>query len=128
MPRVWGLILVTILMAGCEVGEFVSTDSMPSPNESRTTSSGIPRRSNSPAITAAEKTRAHGPEYFVMAPLEVHQMLESGEFPDGPVQMTARVPGITPAKFQEIAADAKANCPVSRVLNAKISLDAKLDA
>lgn len=43
------------------------------------------------------------------------------------LQMTARVPGIDTNKFQEIAADAKANCPVSRVLNAKISLDAKLE-
>src|SRR5499427_9962064 len=40
------------------------------------------------------------------------------------LQMTARVPGIDANKFQEVAADAKANCPVSRVLNAKISLDA----
>jgi osmotically inducible protein OsmC len=41
---------------------------------------------------------------------------------------TARVPGIGPEKFAEIAADAKANCPVSRVLNAKITLDARLEA
>ena len=40
--------------------------------------------------------------------------------------LTGRVPTITPEKFQEIAADAKANCPVSRVLNAKITLEAKL--
>ena len=43
------------------------------------------------------------------------------------LQMTAKVSGIDAKKFQEIAADAKANCPVSRVLNAKISLDAKLE-
>jgi osmotically inducible protein OsmC len=43
------------------------------------------------------------------------------------LQMTAKVPGLDAKKFQEIAADAKANCPVSRVLNAKISLDAKLE-
>jgi osmotically inducible protein OsmC len=40
---------------------------------------------------------------------------------------TARVPGIARDKFQGIAADAKANCPVSRVLSAKITLDAKLE-
>jgi osmotically inducible protein OsmC len=39
---------------------------------------------------------------------------------------TAKVPGITAEKFAEIAAGAKANCPVSRVLRAEISLDAKL--
>ena len=41
---------------------------------------------------------------------------------------TARVPGIDRAKFDQISADAKANCPVSRVLNAKITLDAKLES
>ena len=43
------------------------------------------------------------------------------------LQMTAKVPSIDAKKFAEITADAKANCPVSRVLNAKISLDAKLE-
>jgi osmotically inducible protein OsmC len=39
---------------------------------------------------------------------------------------TASVPGITAEKFAEVAAGAKANCPVSRVLRAEITLDAKL--
>lgn len=43
------------------------------------------------------------------------------------LQLSARVPGIDAKRFDEIAADAKASCPVSRVLNAKILLDAKLD-
>jgi lipoyl-dependent peroxiredoxin len=38
----------------------------------------------------------------------------------------AKIPGITAEKFAEIAAGAKANCPVSRVLKADITLDAKL--
>ena len=38
----------------------------------------------------------------------------------------ARVPKIDAAKFAEVAGNAKANCPVSRVLNANISMDAKL--
>lgn len=39
----------------------------------------------------------------------------------------ATVPGIDDAQFQEIAADAKANCPVSQLLQtAEITLDAKL--
>ncbi len=41
--------------------------------------------------------------------------------------MTGRVPGIEPQKFDEITADAKANCPVSRLLNAEVTLDAKLE-
>ena len=42
------------------------------------------------------------------------------------LKMDARVPGISKEKFAEIAGDAKANCPVSRVLKADISLDANL--
>jgi len=38
----------------------------------------------------------------------------------------AKVPGVTAEKFAEIAAGAKANCPISRVLKAEITLDAKL--
>ena len=37
-------------------------------------------------------------------------------------------PGIDAAKFLEIAESAKANCPVSKVLNAAITLDAALGA
>jgi lipoyl-dependent peroxiredoxin len=40
----------------------------------------------------------------------------------------AWIPGIDKAKFEQIAADAKANCPVSRLLRAEISLTAKLEA
>ena len=43
------------------------------------------------------------------------------------LDMTAKVPGIDKAKFQEIADTAKATCPVSRVLNAKITLNAVLE-
>ena len=39
--------------------------------------------------------------------------------------LTAKVPGIGAAPFAEIAAKAKANCPISRLLNATITLDAK---
>jgi lipoyl-dependent peroxiredoxin len=40
--------------------------------------------------------------------------------------LNAKIPGIEDAKFQELAAKAKAGCPISRLLNAKISLAAKL--
>jgi len=42
--------------------------------------------------------------------------------------LRARVPGIDAAKFQELANAAKAGCPVSRVLNAPITLDAQLES
>jgi osmotically inducible protein OsmC len=40
--------------------------------------------------------------------------------------LKADIPGADDATFQEIAAKAKANCPVSKVLNAEITLDASL--
>jgi osmotically inducible protein OsmC len=43
------------------------------------------------------------------------------------LDLKAKVPGIDPAKFAEIAADAKANCPVSKVLNAEVSLTHSLN-
>ena len=38
----------------------------------------------------------------------------------------ARIPGIDAAKFAELSSNAKANCPISRLLNATITLDAAL--
>ena len=40
--------------------------------------------------------------------------------------LTAKVPGIDATKFNEITAAAKANCPISRLLNATITLSATL--
>ncbi|PLC52615.1 OsmC family peroxiredoxin [Pollutimonas nitritireducens] len=42
--------------------------------------------------------------------------------------VVARIPGADEAKFDEIANQAKAGCPVSKVLNAKITMDARLEA
>ncbi|THD79927.1 MAG: OsmC family peroxiredoxin [Phenylobacterium sp.] len=42
--------------------------------------------------------------------------------------LRARIPGIDAAKFQEIAKGAEKNCPISKVLNAEITLDAALEA
>lgn len=39
----------------------------------------------------------------------------------------ARAPGLEEARFQEIAASAKAGCPISRLLSAEITLSAKLE-
>jgi len=40
--------------------------------------------------------------------------------------LKAKVPGANQTKFEELAAKAKAGCPVSKLLNAKITLDATL--
>ena len=36
--------------------------------------------------------------------------------------LTASVPGIDPAEFEKLAQEAKANCPVSKLLDAEITL------
>jgi osmotically inducible protein OsmC len=52
--------------------------------------------------------------------------LEDGVITRSELVVTAKVPGITPEKFQECAADAKANCPVSKAYNMEILLTATL--
>ena len=52
--------------------------------------------------------------------------LENGAVTESHLVVKAAVPGITAEKFQECAADAKANCPVSKAYNMEISLEAGL--
>ena len=42
------------------------------------------------------------------------------------LDVTAVIPGIDDATFQDLAGKAKAGCPVSMLLNATITMDAKL--
>jgi len=44
------------------------------------------------------------------------------------IDVTARIPGADPAKFQEAAHNAEVGCPVSRVLNARITMNATLNS
>ncbi|HSA94061.1 MAG TPA: OsmC family protein [Terriglobales bacterium] len=44
------------------------------------------------------------------------------------LDVTAKIPGGDKAKFETAAANAKAGCPISRLLNAKITMDAKLES
>jgi len=44
------------------------------------------------------------------------------------LEVTARVPGATNDQFQRVGADAKANCPISRLLKAEITLNAALNS
>jgi osmotically inducible protein OsmC len=52
--------------------------------------------------------------------------LEDGTIKSSNLVLKAKIPNITPEKFKECADDAKANCPVSKLLNADITLDAQL--
>ncbi len=52
--------------------------------------------------------------------------IEAGSITHSQLEVSASVPGIDDAKFQECAQKAKAECPVSKVLNADISISATL--
>ncbi|MDQ2800216.1 MAG: OsmC family protein [Armatimonadota bacterium] len=74
-------------------------------------------------------------EHAGFPPDRVHTTAKVHFGPDGPgfsiskIELTTegKVPGIDDAKFQELAAGAKANCPVSKALaGTQITLDAKL--
>lgn len=44
------------------------------------------------------------------------------------LSVKAKIPGASPEAFQKAANEAKAGCPVSKVLNAKITMDAQLES
>lgn len=51
---------------------------------------------------------------------------ENGAIVESHLDVSASVPGIDAAKFEACAADAKANCPISKLLNTQISMTAAL--
>jgi osmotically inducible protein OsmC len=75
---------------------------------------------------------AHNNAGFTADAIDTEAQLTLDQVPGGfaitAIHLTtrARIPSIDAAKFNEIAAGAKANCPVSKVLNATITLDATL--
>ena len=52
--------------------------------------------------------------------------LENGAITESHLNLKAKVPGISKEKFDACTADAKANCPISKLLNTKITLEATL--
>lgn len=52
--------------------------------------------------------------------------LEDGAITQAQLVLKAKVPGISPEKFKACAEDAKANCPISKLLNTSITLEASL--
>ncbi|HEV8515685.1 MAG TPA: OsmC family protein [Cyclobacteriaceae bacterium] len=52
--------------------------------------------------------------------------LENGSITESHLNLKGKVPGISKEKFDACTADAKANCPVSKLLNTKITLEAAL--
>jgi osmotically inducible protein OsmC len=52
--------------------------------------------------------------------------LENGAVTSAHLVLKASIPGISQEKFMECAKDAEKNCPISKLLNTEISLDASL--
>lgn len=49
-------------------------------------------------------------------------VLEDGSITQSNLSLSAKVSGIDPSQFDELVKDAEANCPVSKLLNAKITV------
>jgi osmotically inducible protein OsmC len=52
--------------------------------------------------------------------------LDNGAITQSHLTLKAKIPGITPDQFKAAADDAKLNCPISKLLNTNITLDASL--
>ncbi len=52
--------------------------------------------------------------------------LDEGVITSSHLTLSAKVPGISKEKFDEAVADAKANCPVSKILKMEISVEVTL--
>ena len=55
-------------------------------------------------------------------------VFEDGTIVASNLTLTAKVDGIDNAKFDELVKDAEANCPISKLLNTKISVNYTLNA
>jgi osmotically inducible protein OsmC len=54
-------------------------------------------------------------------------ILENGSVTHSNLNLHARIPRISEEKFLELVNDSKVNCPISKLLNCEISLDAHLN-
>lgn len=52
--------------------------------------------------------------------------LEEGTITSSHLTLNAKVPGISQEKFDEAVADAKVNCPISKLLKTEITVEARL--
>lgn len=53
--------------------------------------------------------------------------LENGAIINSHLTLVAKIKGITKEKFDEVVADAEKNCPISKLLNTKITVSATLN-
>lgn len=52
--------------------------------------------------------------------------LENGTITESHLVLKAKVPGVAMEKFSEYAEDARANCPISKLLNTNITMEVSL--
>ena len=59
---------------------------------------------------------------------EINLDTAAGAISESHLALTATVPGISAEKFEECVADAKANCPISKLYNTNITVESVLQA
>lgn len=80
------------------------------------------------ALAASLSRAGHAPKRLAtQAAVSLEQVGGNWTITSIHLENEAWVPGLNDAQFQQIAAEAKANCPVSRLLRAEISLTARLE-
>jgi lipoyl-dependent peroxiredoxin len=80
------------------------------------------------ALSAQLENAGHKAESLATECTVTFEKLDAGwTVTQSHLDVRARVPGIDNAKFQELAGKAETGCPISRLLNAKITMDAKLE-
>jgi len=81
------------------------------------------------AVCAALTRGGFAPQRLsTQATLSLEQVAGAWTITASHLEMRATVADISAERFAEIAQEAKANCPVSRVLNLAITMDAQLEA
>lgn len=61
------------------------------------------------------------------ADITLEKVGEGFEITASHLRVAAKIPGADQARFQDVAEQAKAGCPVSKLLKAKITMEAKLE-
>ena len=80
------------------------------------------------ALAAGLEKAGHTPERLVTeARVQLEKIGEGWEVPRIRLSLRGKVPGITRERFLELADEAKAGCPISKLLRAEIQLEAVLE-
>jgi osmotically inducible protein OsmC len=79
------------------------------------------------ALSAQLGTAGLVPEKIATTAVVTFEKLDQGwTVTESHLEVSATVPGATPETFAKLAQDAKTNCPLSRLLNTTITMDAKM--